>query len=152
MHHAPQLEATRYALFFVKVIMRKIIGSGCKSHNQQVHASSSELDEFLFMERSRAEVDDMFARLRRCGVITVDEDCIAHGFGCSLFLGRTILGIIGKMVYCVTLSAVYVLSLELFPLWATGKGLGISSLSARIGTLTSPFIVLLSATQASLPL
>lgn len=83
--------------------------------------------------------------------LKLDEDCITRGPECPLFLARLILGIFGKMNFCITLSSVYILALELFPSCCRGTGLGISCVSARIGTFLAPYIVLTGTVSPQLP-
>lgn len=58
----------------------------------------------------------------------------------------------GRFCISASYSVLYVYSAELFPTVVRNAGMGVSSLSARIGGMAAPFIVLLGDHQVSLPM
>ena len=58
----------------------------------------------------------------------------------------------GRFCICAVYTVLYVYSAELFPTIVRNAGMGVSSLSARIGGMIAPFIVLMGDHHASLPM
>ena len=57
----------------------------------------------------------------------------------------------GRFCISASFAVVYVYAAELFPTVVRNAGMGISSLSARVGGIVAPFIVLLGDQRTSLP-
>ena len=91
--------------------------------------------------------------------------CLLVGASCSCFLcmflqlqgghhvaaiSMTALG--GRFCISASFAVLYVYSAELFPTVVRNAGMGISSLSARVGGMVAPFIVLLGDQSVSLPM
>lgn len=60
--------------------------------------------------------------------------------------------LIGRFCISASFALLYVYSAELFPTVVRNAGMGISSLSARLGGIVAPFIVLLGDQRNSLPM
>lgn len=54
-----------------------------------------------------------------------------------------LLSLIGKFAVSTAFALLYVYTSELFPTEARNKGMGISSVAARIGGILAPFVALL---------
>ena len=65
-------------------------------------------------------------------------------------ISMTALG--GRFCISASFAVLYVYSAELFPTVVRNAGMGISSLSARVGGMVAPFIVLLGDQSISLPM
>lgn len=92
--------------------------------------------------------------------------CFLFGASVSCFLcmllqlqgrGRNVAAIsitalIGRFCISASFAVIYVYSSELYPTVVRNAGMGISSLSARIGGIVAPFIVLLGEHRTSLPM
>ena len=74
----------------------------------------------------------------------------SHGGQNVAAISMTALG--GRFCISASFAVLYVYSAELFPTVVRNAGMGISSLSARIGGMVAPFIVLLGDQSISLPM
>ena len=74
----------------------------------------------------------------------------SHGEQNVAAISMTALG--GRFCISASFALLYVYSAELFPTVVRNAGMGISSLSARIGGMVAPFIVLLGDQSVSLPM
>lgn len=64
----------------------------------------------------------------------------------------SITALVGRFCISASFALLYVYSAELFPTVVRNAGMGISSLSARLGGIVAPFIVLLGDQRNSLPM
>lgn len=91
--------------------------------------------------------------------------CFLLGASCSCFLCMCLLSHGGQNATAITITALggrfcisasfavlYVYSAELFPTVVRNAGMGISSLSARVGGMVAPFIVLLGEQSILIPM
>ena len=58
-----------------------------------------------------------------------------------------ILSLTGKLAVSTSLALLYVYTSELFPTEVRNKGLGVSSVAARVGGIIAPFVALLVSVQ-----
>ncbi|XP_029643870.1 organic cation transporter protein-like [Octopus sinensis] len=80
-------------------------------------------------------------------------NCIVSNFVTKgSFWFPLILVILGKFGIAAAFASVYLLSAEIFPTVVRANGLGVASVSARIGGIIAPFILQLSAYIKWLPL
>lgn len=89
--------------------------------------------------------------------------CLLLGASVSCFLCMFLQGgqnvaavsmtaLVGRFCISASFALLYVYSAELFPTVVRNAGMGISSLSARLGGIVAPFIVLLGDQRNSLPM
>ena len=64
----------------------------------------------------------------------------------------SITALVGRFCISASFALLYVYSAELFPTVVRNAGMGVSSLSARLGGIVAPFIVLLGDQRNSLPM
>ncbi|XP_077977745.1 organic cation transporter protein-like [Glandiceps talaboti] len=63
----------------------------------------------------------------------------------------TAIALVAKMCIAAVFTIVYVYGAEIFPTVVRNAGLGVSSMSARVGSIISPYVVLLDVYWAPLP-
>ncbi|EKX38686.1 hypothetical protein GUITHDRAFT_144075 [Guillardia theta CCMP2712] len=85
-----------------------------------------------------------------CNAVPEDNNCAAGE--CNDVYIKSILAFCGKFMLCITFSAVFVYASEVFPTSVRTQAMGISSLSARVGGISAPLVVLLSTASPSLPM
>lgn len=72
--------------------------------------------------------------------------------GCANLRVRNGLALAGKFMMAITFSGVFIYASEAFPSTLRSRAMGISSLSARVGGVSAPFVVLLSEVSPALPM
>lgn len=92
------------------------------------------------------------AHMVAAGISVVAVSLIPHGTNNTGFIaGRVILGTLGKMFITTSFNAVYIFSAELFPTVVRNSGMGMVSVSSRIGAASSPFVVQMTRINPILP-
>eukprot|EP00293_Proteomonas_sulcata_P010493 CAMPEP_0184295584 /NCGR_PEP_ID=MMETSP1049-20130417/6431_1 /TAXON_ID=77928 /ORGANISM="Proteomonas sulcata, Strain CCMP704" /LENGTH=132 /DNA_ID=CAMNT_0026604187 /DNA_START=103 /DNA_END=501 /DNA_ORIENTATION=+ len=87
-----------------------------------------------------------------CNFVTISNHCLAVGFACHALAFRSFLAFAGKFMICITFSGVFIYTSEAFPTTLRSQGMGISSVSARVGGVTAPLVVLLDVVDPTLPM
>eukprot|EP00287_Rhodomonas_sp_CCMP768_P005066 CAMPEP_0196737818 /NCGR_PEP_ID=MMETSP1091-20130531/15427_1 /TAXON_ID=302021 /ORGANISM="Rhodomonas sp., Strain CCMP768" /LENGTH=142 /DNA_ID=CAMNT_0042081717 /DNA_START=1 /DNA_END=429 /DNA_ORIENTATION=+ len=72
--------------------------------------------------------------------------------GCHSLVVRNALAFAGKFMMAITFSGVFIFASEAYPTSLRSRGMGLSSLSARVGGVSAPLVVLLSEVAPGLPM
>eukprot|EP00277_Geminigera_cryophila_P022627 CAMPEP_0179465360 /NCGR_PEP_ID=MMETSP0799-20121207/46932_1 /TAXON_ID=46947 /ORGANISM="Geminigera cryophila, Strain CCMP2564" /LENGTH=154 /DNA_ID=CAMNT_0021269577 /DNA_START=177 /DNA_END=641 /DNA_ORIENTATION=- len=71
----------------------------------------------------------------------VDAECEMIGPACFNMMARSWLAFTGKFCLCITFAGVFLYSSEVFPTSVRTQGMGLSSVSARVGGVLAPLVV-----------